>query len=254
MGALVRIGRLMLTLRRNGDRSHFQQHNQDLWLTFPPKEDAGDMDDGFGLLVALDELRLSPGAISELGACTGMEIISHVYRGTYAQEDSTGNSGVIYAGEFQRMIVGRGVRRKERNPSLTDFAHVFRITLQASEAELDSVHEQMRFPLAQRHNLLCVIASQDGRKNSLKILQDALVFSSVLDSGRHLVHELQTGRMAWVQVISGEAALQDIILRQGDGAGVMSQPSVSLTAQGETEILLVDLGPKAGYLSGSACQ
>ena len=242
----------MITLLRKNDRRHMQRGKQGTWLTFYPSERAAPVSDGFGALVALNEMLLPAGAISAQVKGNGAETITYVYRGVLAQEDSNGDSGVVHAGEFQRMVMGRGVRYKERNPSRTESAHLFRIFLHPSEAELDSAHEQMRFPVAQRHNLLCVIASPDGRKKSLKVLQDALIYSSILDPGHHLVHELLPGRSAWLHVIRGETAMQEIILTEGDGAGVRIEPSVSITAQEDSEILLVDLGPEPRFLSGRA--
>jgi redox-sensitive bicupin YhaK (pirin superfamily) len=77
----------------------------------------------------------------------------------------------------------------------------------------------------------------------LRTHQDALIFSSILDPGHHLFHELLPGRSAWLHLVCGEATLNNIILTQGDGAGVTIEPSVSLTVQEKSEILLVDLGP-----------
>jgi redox-sensitive bicupin YhaK (pirin superfamily) len=171
-----------------------------------------------------------------------MEIISYMHKGAIVQEDSTGDSGVVLAGEFQRMTIGHGIRHKETNASRTNWAHIFRISLYPVEAGRASAHEQKRFAAAQRHNMLCVIASPDGRKGSLRILQDALIFSSILDPGHHLIYELLPGRSAWLHVIDGEATLQDFVLTQGDGAGISIEPAVSLTAQEDTEILLVELG------------
>ena len=233
----------MITLRRSTDRLHLQQITQDIWLTFYPDYDQGLVLGEFGALAAFNEMQLPPGRTSALDTGQGSEMITYVYSGTLAQEDSTGNSGVIHSGEFQRMIVGHGVRHKETNPSHTGSTHVFRIALHPSEVGLDSIREQMRFPVAQRHNLLCVIASPDGRKKSLRILQDAVIYSSILDPGHHLVHELLPGRSAWLHVICGEAVMSEIILGEGDGAGITREPSVSVTAQENTEILLVDLGP-----------
>ena len=96
--------------------------------------------------------------------------------------------------------------------------------------------------------------SPDRRKGSLRILQDALVFSSVLDPGHHLIHELLPERSAWLHVICGEATLQDFILTQGDGVGVTIEPSVSLTAQEKTEILLVDSGPAPSLFANAHSQ
>jgi redox-sensitive bicupin YhaK (pirin superfamily) len=233
----------MITLRRTTERGHIQRDEQDIRLTFHPENHASEVANSFGFLTALNEIRLPPGETCALDPDTGAELVTYVHRGAFAQEDSTGNSGVIHSGEFQRMTVGRGVHHKETNPSRTDWAHIFRISLQPSEAGLDSAYEQMRYSVAQRHNLLCVIASRDGRKKSLRILQDAVIYSSILDPGHHLIHELLPGRSAWLHVIYGEAVLQDIILTEGDGAGITIEPSASLTAQENTEILLVDVGP-----------
>jgi redox-sensitive bicupin YhaK (pirin superfamily) len=236
----------MVTLRRNTERRHVQRGKRDIWLTFDPQERPGQPADEFGVLATFNEIRLPPGGVSAPHPREEAEIVTYVYQGALAQEDSTGSSGVVHAGEFQRMTIGRENGHKERNASRTDWAHIFRISLRPSEAGLGYAHEQKRFAAAQRHNVLCVVASPDGRKGSLRILQDALIYASVLDPGHHLIHELLPARSAWLHVIYGEATLQDIVLAQGDGVGVTIEPSVSLTAQENTEILLVDLGKGIG--------
>jgi redox-sensitive bicupin YhaK (pirin superfamily) len=242
----------MKIVRRNTERFHLHRVSQDIWQTFYPADNKGDTPANFGVLAAFNEMRLPPGTVSALNSKPGAETITYVYRGTLAQEDSTGNSNVVHTGEFQRMIVGCGIRHKETNPSHTGEAHIFRISLLPPQAGLGSVQEQMRFPVALRHNMLCAIASPDGRKNSLRILQDAIIYSSVLDPGYHLVHELLPGRGAWLHVVYGVAVMQDKILAEGDGVGVRSEPSVSITAQEDTEILLVDLGVARQPFSGQA--
>jgi redox-sensitive bicupin YhaK (pirin superfamily) len=78
-------------------------------------------------------------------------------------------------------------------------------------------------------------------RHTLHIHQDALVYSSILDPGHHLFHELLLGRSAWLHILCGEATLNDIVLTQGDGVGVTNEPSVSLTVQETTEVLLIDV-------------
>lgn len=233
----------MITLNRETERHRVKRGKRDTWMTFSSREGTEPPTDGFGILMAFNELRIPPGGVSAPHPHEEAEIVTYVYKGTLAQEDSTGKSGVVNSGEFQRMTIARGVRQKEKNASRSDWAQIFRIYLRPSEVGLGSVQEQKRFAIAQRHNLLCVVASPDGRKGSLRLLQDALVFSSVLDPGRHLIHELLPGRRAWLHVIQGEATLNDIVMTQGDSAGLKTEPSVSLTARENTEILLVDLGP-----------
>lgn len=233
----------MITLRKNTERRHVKSGKQESWLSFYPHEHPDQATEDVGSVFAFNEILLAPGGTSVPLPRGEAEVVTYAYKGALAQEDSTGNSGVVYAGEFQHMSTGRRTHHKETNPSQTNWAHVFRICLRPSEVGLDCAHQQKRFPSAQRHNVLCVIASADGRKGSLRMQQDALIYSSVLDPGHHLVHELLPGRIVWLHVIYGEATLQDTVLTQGDGVGVTIEPSVSLTALENTEVLLVDSGP-----------
>lgn len=233
----------MIVLRRNSERLHVKRGKQESWLTFHPQKRSGQAIDAFGFLMSLNEILMPPGGGSASYPTEEAEVVTYVYRGALAQEDSTGSSGVVHGGEFQRMTISRGVRRKETNASRTDRAHVFRIALRPWEVGLVRAHEQQRFGAAQRHNVLCVVASPDGRKGSLRISQDALIFSAVVDAGYHIVHELQPGRNAWLHLVYGEASLKDIVMTQGDGGGLTTERSVSLTAQENAEFLIVDVGP-----------
>ncbi len=143
---------------------------------------------------------------------------------------------------FRQRPPGRGIRRSEKNASRSNWAHVFQLLLAPSEPGLEPGHEQKRFSTAQRRGGLCVVASADARRGSLRIHQDALMCSALLEPGQHVVHELSPGRTAWLHVVEGEATLGDIVLTTGDGAGVTAERAVSLTAQSRAEILLLDLG------------
>jgi len=231
----------MITIHRNAERHHTRSRRLESWRTFDPRDRSGLLADGFGPLELLDEGRLAPGADLPGYPHRDAEIVTYVREGSLAYEDSLGRSGIIGAGEFGRTTVGRGARHRERNASRTDWAHVFQIRLRPSQLELEPSHEQMRFSTAQRRGRLCVIASPDARRDSLRIGQDALVFSSLLDPGQHVVHQLQTRRSAWLHIAEGEVILGDEVMTTGDGAAVRTERAVSLTASEETEILLIDL-------------
>jgi redox-sensitive bicupin YhaK (pirin superfamily) len=232
----------MITLRRAKERHHDRRRKQDLWLTFYPQDRADPLADGFGPLELFNEDRLPPGAGVPRHPHHDAEIITYVREGALAHEDSMGRSGIIHAGEFQRMTAGRGIRHSETNASRTEWAHVFQIWLRHREAGLEQSHEQKRFCAAERRGVLCVVASPDGRRGSLRIHQDALIFSAMLEAGQHVVHELSQGRSVWLHLVQGEATLGEVVLTTGDGAGVTADRAVSLTAREKTEILLLDLG------------
>jgi quercetin 2,3-dioxygenase len=232
----------MITLRRGGERHHHRSHKQKIWSTFNSQDRTGSLADGFGTLESLDEGRLSPGADVPHHPHHDAEIVTYVREGVLGYEDSMGHSGVVRAGEFQRTTAGRGLRLRQTNASGTDWAHVFQIWLRPSETELEPYHEQKRFSAAERRGMLCIIASPDARRDSLRIHQDVLMYSALLDPGKHVVHPLLLGHRAWLHLVEGEVTLDDAILVTGDGAGIQAERAVSLTAREQTEILLLDLG------------
>ena len=232
----------MVTLRRDKDRHYDQRGKRDIWLTFYPQDQPGPLSDGFGALAQIRETWLAPGRIAEIQPHGEAEIVTHVREGALAQEDSMGHSGVLQAGEFQHLSTGRAVRHHETNASRTHGAHVFQIVLRPSEAGLDRAQEQRRFTTAQRRNVLCVVASPDGRNGSLRVHQDALIYSALLDPGHHLAHEIASGRCAWLHLVHGQATLDNLVLSTGDGAGTTAERVLSVTAREETEILLIGLG------------
>jgi redox-sensitive bicupin YhaK (pirin superfamily) len=235
----------MITLRRDNERHHSRRHKRDLWSTFYPQDRTDPLANGFAALATLNEDRLPPGASVAHHPAPDEEIITYVIDGALSQKDSMSCcSGVIGTGEFQRMTVGRGSRHSERNASRTDWAHVFRISLHHTETVQEPSHEQKRFSAAERRGVLCVVASPDGRKGSLRIRQDALIYSAMLDPGQHLIHELSPGRRAWLHVVRGEVTLGDGVLAEGDGVGFRAERAVSFTARTEGEILLFDLGER----------
>jgi redox-sensitive bicupin YhaK (pirin superfamily) len=231
----------MITLRRTKERHHDRRQKRDVWLTFHRGDRSDPLADGFGNLEIFNEDRLPPRAGVPRVPRHDAEVVTYVREGALTYEDSMGRSGVIHAGEFQRMTTGSGIRHSETNVSGADWAHVFRIWLR-SAAGLEPDHEQKRFSAAERRGLLCVIASPDARRGSLRIHQDAFLYSAMLHRGQHVVHELSQRRSAWLHLVQGEVTLGDVVLTTGDGAGVTDELAVSLTAREETEILLLDLG------------
>lgn len=231
----------MITLRRATERQHDQRHKQEAWRTFCRSRGDDPLAKGFGALEVLDEDSLPPGASVARRAGHNAEIITYVRDGALAYEDSSGRSGVIQAGEFQRMTAGTLVCHGETNASPTDWTHVFQMWLRPVQGSRQPSHEQKRFSRAERRDGLCLVASPDARRGSLRILQDTLIYSALLGLGQHIAHEVSTGRSAWLHVVQGEVALDGVVLTTGDGAGVTDDRVVSMLAHEESEILLLDV-------------
>ncbi len=243
----------MITLRRAAERHHDKSRKLETWLTFDPQDRASRLVDGLENIEILKESRLAPGAGVPRTTGQDVEILTYVLEGALAYENSLGGSGIVQTGEFQRVTAGQRLRHSQTNASRSDWAHFFQIWLRPSAVGLEPGCEQKRFTAAQRRGGLCAIASPDARRGSLRVHQDALVYSALLDPGQHVVRELPQGRSAWLHVVKGEVTLADFVLTAGDGAGVMAERAVSLTASEESEILLVDLGADS-YESARASQ
>jgi len=230
----------VITLRRAEEREYLRRRKREAWLTFSPRDQSALPADGFGHLRIFEEGRLPPQTSRRKPIQEEAEIITYVREGTLAYEDSTGRSGLISAGEFQRMTATRGIRYGETNTSPTEWAHVFQLWLRPSVG-LKAGHEQKRFSVAERRGVMRVVASPDGQKGSLQIHLDALLFSTILGRGQHLVHQLSEGRCAWLHIVQGAARCGPMAMNTGDGAGIKAEPAVSLTASEATEALLLDL-------------
>jgi hypothetical protein len=196
---------------------------------------------GFRSLRVLNEDRVAPGQGFGEHPHQDMEIISYVIEGALEHRDSTGGGGVIKNGDVQRMTAGSGVTHSEVNPSPNEAVHFLQIWIVPERRGLPPSWEQRHFPLEERRDRLCLLASHDGRLDSLVVAQDVSLYGSVLSAGTSLTHELAPGRHAWVQIARGSVSLNGTALRAGDGAAVSAEPALALTATEPSELLLFDL-------------
>jgi redox-sensitive bicupin YhaK (pirin superfamily) len=213
-----------------------------VWSTFYPREPPDPLAAGFGPLEELLEIRLRPGAVLRSGPQGHGEVITYVREGSLSWSDSTGRSGVISAGEFLRTTDALGIQHSDANASLTVPAHLFRARLRASVPGPGAGPEHNRFFVSERRRSLCTVASPDGRRGSLHLHLDTVVYSTLLFDGQHVVYELPAGRSAWLHIVQGQVSIQDTVLTTGDGIGISAQLAVSFTAHEETEVLLFDVG------------
>lgn len=238
----------MITRRLARERSHSEQWQQETWRTF--HEQTEQLARGFGTLGLLNEVRLGSGAALPSESPHGGEVLTYVYEGVLAYQDDLGRSGTLHLGEFQCMTAGPRTRFNGANLSQTQTVHLFQMWLGPAPMGLEPKLEQHRFSVAERRNCLCPVVSPDARDQSVRTQQDAVVFSAILAKGRHVVHELHQGRCAWLHVIKGELVLADLVLEVGDGAGVVSERAVSITARSASEVLLLDLPESPALMVG----
>ena len=230
----------MITLRRSGERRHIPGRGQDTWMTFNPESLQDPLRLGFRTLEALNEQMLAPGIGFLIRPDRNTEMFTYVQQGTLVQEDASGRTRVLERGECRCSTVGSGTTHRTVNGSLTEYAHAFQCCITPDREDLYRRPQQKRFPVAERRGILRLTASPQGIDGSLRMHQDIRVYSSLLDPGHHLIHELACRRAAWLHVVSGRIQLIEHRLGSGDGACLVEEPAASWTALEPSEILLFD--------------
>lgn len=196
----------------------------------------------FQSLRVINEDRIAPGGKFDWHPHRDMEILTWILAGALEHEDSTGGRGVLRPGDLQKMSAGTGIFHSEANASQTEPLHLLQIWIYPSQRGLQPNYVEKHFPLEERHNRLCLLASPGGRDGSLPIHQAAELWTAVLDEGSAVEHRLAEGRHAWLQLASGGVDLNGVTLRAGDGAAVSAESALRITAKQGSELLLFDLG------------
>jgi redox-sensitive bicupin YhaK (pirin superfamily) len=231
----------MLTVRKASSRRHIQRAGHDTWMSFDPEARRDPFREGFRGLRGLDEDRLAPGIGAPSHARHDMEILTYVMDGVLVHEDDLAKARVIRSGDFQLINAGSGLNHKRTNGSSRDATTVFESRFQTATPHVAPQCVQRRFAAGDQKGVFLLIASPEAGPGSFRVQQDVRVYSSLPDRGRHLIHAIEPGRHAWLQVMKGRVQLPDHVLRAGDGVAFEDEISVSITALEPSELLLFDL-------------
>jgi quercetin 2,3-dioxygenase len=232
----------MITFRDRMARGHTHTG----WLDSRHTFSFGDYRDpaqmGFRSLRVINEDRVIPGAGFPSHGHRDMDILTYVLSGALEHKDSIGNGTVIRPGELQRMSAGTGIVHSEFNHSRAEPVHFLQIWIVPSERDLAPSYEQKAFPLAENEGKLRLIASPDGAAGKIAIHQDARLMAAKLAAGTQVAYELAPQRGAWLQIARGIVALNGTEMREGDGAAIEAEATLTIVADTQAEILLFDLG------------
>ncbi len=232
----------MLTLRPSEARGHFDFGWLDTRHTFSFGDYFEEGHHNFRALRVLNEDRVRPGQGFGTHGHRDMEILTWVLEGGLAHKDSLGSSGVIRPGEAQAMSAGTGIQHSEFNASATEPVHFLQIWVIPDRKGLPPRYQQLAFEDAALRNKLGLIASQDGRENSVQMSQDVSVSVARLDPGASVKHAFEAGRGGWLHVARGSVKANGVELHAGDGLALEEEAALEVTAFEVGEILLFDLG------------
>jgi len=231
----------MIVARRSDERGRANHGWLDSRHTFSFADYYDPQHMGFRALRVINEDRVQPGQGFGTHAHRDMEIISYVLEGQLAHRDDMGTGSVIRPGDVQRMSAGTGVRHSEMNPSPTDGVHFFQIWVLPERQGIEPSYQQKRFEDADRRGRFRLVAARDGRDGAITVHQDVDLYAALFDAGDRAAFTLRPGRHAWIQVASGEIAVNGQVLHAGDGAAISDETALTVTAATPSEVLLFDL-------------
>ena len=241
MTTATRGGQGIIGVVRSAERGHFDHGWLDTYHSFSFGEYHDPSMMGFRSLRVMNEDWIAPGMGFGTHPHRDMEILTYVLEGTLVHGDSMGHGGPIRAGEFQRITAGTGITHGERNGSDTEAVHLYQIWLFPERKGLTPGYEQRSFDPAARLGRWQVVASRDGRDESLTIDQDATVSLARLAEGGTIAVEVGEGRQGWLQVTRGRVVGDATTLESGDAATIAPGSSLVIEGAGESEVMFFDL-------------
>jgi len=231
----------MLTVRKAGERGHFDFGWLDTKHTFSFGEYYDPAHMGFSILRVINDDRVAPGTGFPTHPHRDMEIVTYVLDGALAHKDSLGNGSTILPGDVQRMSAGTGIRHSEYNASSDKPVHLLQIWLLPGQRGIAPGYEQKMFDAASKKDRLRLVASPDGAEGSVTVHTDARIFASILGKEAKVDYAPPAGRSAWLHVARGAIEVGGKALEEGDAIATTGEALAIRGVADETDFLLFDL-------------
>jgi len=231
----------MLTIRKSSDRGYadhgwLQSHHS---FSFAGYYDPRHM--GFGNLRVINEDRIAPGTGFGTHGHRDMEIVSYVLAGELAHKASMGQTSVIRPGEVQRMSAGTGVMHSEFNHAAGQATHFLQIWILPEQQGIAPGYEQKMFADADKRGRLCLVASRDGARGSVRLHADAALYAGLFSAGESATLDLDPQRKYYVHLVRGRLQVNGQALAGADAALLEQEERLVLEGGADAEVLVFDL-------------
>ena len=233
----------MITLRKSEERGLADHGWLRSWhsFSFAGSHDPRRM--GFGPLRVINEDTVAPAQGFGMHGHQDMEILTYVLSGALEHQDTLGTGSVVRYGDVQRMSAGTGVHHSEFNHSTHEPVHFLQVWIIPATRGAAPGYEQKHFTPEQKLGRLCLVASPDGRDGSVRLLESAQVYATIVAEGTRVEHVLAAGRLCYVHVATGRAHVRGEALEAGDALLLWDEAGTLSIEGGDGEVLMFDLPP-----------
>ncbi len=170
-----------------------------------------------------------------------MEIITYVRSGAITHQDSLGNRGRTEAGDVQVMSAGTGITHSEMNEE-SEATQLFQIWIMPDEKGLPPSWGTKPFPKGERSGSFVTLASGlPGDTDALAIRANARLVAATLKAGQSTEYQIAPGRKVYLVPASGQIEINGVLAAAGDGVAISDESLLRVSAQQDSEIVLVDV-------------
>jgi quercetin 2,3-dioxygenase len=231
----------MLEVRRSLDRGYADHGWLKSYHTFSFDEYYDPVFEDFGALRVINENRIRPGKGYDQQAHQDVEILTYLIAGELSHKDSLGNTTVMRPGDVQHLSAGTGITQSELNLSPSQEVHLLQIWIKPSSHGLVPGYEQKHFAPDEKRGRLRLVASLAGEDDSMRIQQDARLYTGLFNATDRAEFEVAKGRRAYVHVASGSIAVNETRLNAGDGVKITKPGRFALQSGRVADVLVLDL-------------
>jgi redox-sensitive bicupin YhaK (pirin superfamily) len=169
-----------------------------------------------------------------------MEIVTYVREGAITHQDSMGNKGRTAAGDVQVMSAGTGVRHAEYNLG-DEKTTLFQIWVQTDKPGAEPGWGAHKFPKGDRAGQFVTLASGfEEDEEALKINAAARVLGATLKAGEQAELSLDPARHVYLVAVGGAIEVNGRRAEPRDGIAVTGEERLTIKADDDAEIVLVD--------------
>ena len=197
---------------------------------------------GFPPLLVWNDDLIQPGTGFPMHSHKDMEIITYIRQGSITHEDNMGNKGVTRAGEIQIMSAGTGITHSEYNYE-NEETLLFQIWIQPDRINLQPRWENVDINFNNKMGINILASGQKGNMDMgiITIYQDTTIYSITGDKTHPEKFSLQDDRHIYLVVSKGDVSINDIMVKNRDGAYIKDERELEFIFQGESEMILLDL-------------
>lgn len=196
----------------------------------------------FGVLRVLNDDQVAAGKGFGTHPHDNMEIISIPLEGDLEHKDSMGNVAVIKNGDVQILSAGTGITHSEYNKNSDKQVKFLQIWVFPNKRNVTPRYDQIALKPEDRKNKLQQIISPNPDHAGVWIHQDAWFHLGQFDKEETTEYTIKkTGNGVYAFVLSGDVTINGQTLNARDGLGIWDTDKLSIKADSNTELLLMDV-------------